>query len=75
MSAGYFGRSHLIWFDDKNPNFTGEQLVKKLVRQGEPIFLYRCAGRVEPPPNDHYWRMMAEHPSMRIYQLEVKKHD
>jgi hypothetical protein len=25
-----------------------------------------------PPPQGYYWRMMDEHPSMKIYQLEVR---
>jgi hypothetical protein len=72
MSAGYFGRSHLIWFDSDDLDPSLEQIVKKVMRRDEPIFLYRCGGRVQPPPDGHYWRMMGEHPSMRIYQLEVK---
>ncbi|MHC5939305.1 hypothetical protein [Nostoc sp.] len=61
-----------IWYDDANPDPAREQTVKKIVRSGEPVFLYRCGGKVQPPPKGYYWRMMQEHPSMRIYQLEIK---
>ncbi len=72
IAAGYFERSHLIWFDSDNPDPSLEKVVKKLMHRGEPIFLYRISGRVQIPPDGYYWRMMDEHPSMRVYQLEVK---
>lgn len=72
MAAGYEGKAHIIWYNSDNPDPSLEQKVKKVVRSGEPIFLYRCSGRVSSPPKGYYWRMMDEHPSMRIYQLEVK---
>jgi hypothetical protein len=72
IAAGYSKKSHVFWYNSDIPNPSHSSMVKKLVRRGEPIFLYRCGGRVEPPPDGHYWRMMGEHPSMRIYQLEVK---
>lgn len=72
LNAGYFGKSHLIWdnSDDLDPSL--ERMMKKAMRQGEPIFLYHCGGRVSPLPTGYYWRMMNEHPSMRIYQLKVR---
>ncbi|MEH1887626.1 hypothetical protein [Nostoc sp.] len=70
LNAGYFGKSHLIWYDSDKPDPSLEQVIRKPMRQGEPVFLYRCGGRVQPPPNGYYWRMMQEHPSMRIYQLD-----
>jgi hypothetical protein len=74
MSAGYFGRSHLLWFDSDNPDPSLEKVVKKLSRdRKEPVFLYRIGGRVQTPPNGYYWRMMGEHPSMRVYQLEARE--
>lgn len=72
MAAGYFGKSHIIWYNSNNHDVSLERLVKKLAQGNEPVFLYRCGGKVQPPPNRHYWRMMDEHPSMRVYQLEVK---
>lgn len=73
MAAGYCKRPHLIWYNSDNPNPSLEKIIKKLIRRrDEPIFLYRCGGRAMPLPQGHYWRIMSEHPSMRIYQLEVK---
>lgn len=72
LNAGYFGKSHLIWYDSDHPDKSLEQVIKKVMRRGEPVFLYRQGGRVLSPPQGYYWRMMAEHPSMRIYQLEVR---
>ncbi|WP_242053761.1 hypothetical protein [Nostoc sp. FACHB-888] len=72
MAAEYLGKSHIIWYDDANPDPSLEQMMKKAMRSCEPVFLYRCGGRVSSPPTGYYWRMMDEYPSMRIYQLELK---
>ncbi|PAX59786.1 hypothetical protein [Brunnivagina elsteri] len=72
MSAGYFGRSHIIWYDSDNPDPSLEQVVKKVMHREEPVFLYRIGGRVQTPRDGYYWRMMNEHPSMRVYQFEVR---
>ena len=72
MAAGYFGKSHLIWYDSDNLDPSLEQVVKASTRHNELIFLYRIGGRAMTPPDGYYWRMMDEHPSMRVYQLEVK---
>ncbi|WP_414756526.1 hypothetical protein [Anabaena sp. CCY 9910] len=50
-------------------------LRKKAMRRGEPVFLYRCGSRISPLPEGYYWRMLDEHPLMRIYQLEIKNGD
>lgn len=39
----------------------------------EPVFLYRCGDRPSLPPERCYWRLMSEHPSLRIYQLEIQE--
>jgi hypothetical protein len=72
LNAGYLGKSHLIWYnsDTDNSDISVEPEIKKAMRRDEPVFLYRCGGRVSLPPHGYYWRMMDEHPSMRIYQLE-----
>ncbi|MBD2364741.1 hypothetical protein H6G36_26815 [Anabaena minutissima FACHB-250] len=72
LNAGYFGKSYLIWYNSNELDPSLERMMKKAMRQGEPVFLYRCGGRVSPLPTGYYWRMMDEHPSMRIYQLEVR---
>jgi hypothetical protein len=70
LNAGYLGRSHLIWD-------SGDQDWRKIILTGllknEPVFLYRCGDRPSPPPDNCYWRLMPEHPSLRMYQLEVRE--
>jgi len=72
MNAGYCGKSHVIWYDDGKADSDNGRSLSSAMRQGEPVFLYRCGGRVQPPPDGYCWRMMVEHPSMRVYQLEIK---
>lgn len=72
LNAGYHGKSHLIWYDSNNPDPSLEQVVQKLIRRGEPVFIFRCGDRTMPLPQQYYWQMMEERPSMRIYQLEAK---
>jgi hypothetical protein len=72
LNAGYIGRSHLIWYDNNNSDPSLEKLVKRLMRSDEPIFLYRSNARTMSAPQGYYWRIISEHPSMRIYQLEAK---
>ena len=71
LHAEYLGKSHLIWYNSDYPDPSLEKLIKKIHRD-EPIFLYRCGNIALPLPQEHYWRMMSEHPSMRVYQLETK---
>ncbi len=74
INAGYKGRSHIIWYDNaKKPDPSLEDAVKSGISRDEPTFLYRCGNRVQSPPDGYYWRMMNEHPSTRIYQLEVRE--
>ena len=76
LNAGYVGRSHLIWYDNNNPEPSLKKVVKKSIRSDEPVFLYRCCGgRAMPAPQGYYWRIMEEYPSMRVYQLEVRNSD
>ena len=75
VHSSYRGKSHLIWYDSGKPDADLEQVVWPGMRRGELTFLYRCGGRTMPPPPGHYWRMMSEHPSMLIYQLEVRDED
>ena len=73
IAAGYVGRSHVIWYNSDRPDPSLEKEIKKLLRRDEPIFLYRIGGRAMQLPEGYYWRIMDEHPSMRVYQLEVKE--
>ncbi|MEP0873556.1 hypothetical protein NDA01_27735 [Trichocoleus desertorum AS-A10] len=75
LNAGYYGTAHIVWYNDTAPNLKLEKAVKDGIRKDEPTLLYRCGSRAQPPPNGYYWRLMAEHPSNRIYQLEVKDED
>jgi hypothetical protein len=70
LHARYFGRSHIIW-DSGDQNLLKTTLTRLL--KDEPVFLYRCGERPSHPPIGCYWRLMPEHPSLRIYQLEVRE--
>jgi hypothetical protein len=39
----------------------------------EPLFIYRCNDKLSVTPEHCLWRLMVEHPSLRIYQLEAKE--
>ena len=73
VNAGYYGKSHIVWYDDSAPDPDLEQVAKTGIQRDEPTFLYRCGDRVQAPPDGYYWRLMSEHPSMRVYQLEFSK--
>jgi hypothetical protein len=75
VNAGYWGNSHLLWHNDAEPSSDLEQALKVAIGQQEPTFLYRCGDRTLQAPEGFYWRMIAEHPSTRIYQLEVSEND
>lgn len=74
VSAGYWGNSHLIWYNDAQPEPEWEQALKEAINQQEPTFLYRVGERTLGPPEGYYW-LMTEHPSTRVYQLEVNDED
>jgi hypothetical protein len=68
MSAGYFGKSHLIWDDGQDR----EREIFTALRRHEPIFLYRQGARPSPTVEGYGWRSIGEHPSLRMYQLEME---
>ncbi len=70
LNAGYLGRSHIIW-DSGDQNLLKTTLTGLL--KDEPVFLYRCGDRPSAPPIGCYWRLMGEHPRLRIYQLELRE--
>jgi hypothetical protein len=74
LNAGYNGKSHLFWLHEEAEPGLNRHL-QQLDRKGEPIFAYRCGNRLPMPPDGYYWRMIPEHPSMRVYQLEVRDDD
>lgn len=71
FAAGYRATAHVIW-DSAAATLEPTTIFKGYLRRGEPTFLYRCGDRPTPPPVDCYWRLMTEHPSLRMYQLERK---
>ena len=75
VSGGYWGNSHLFWYNEAQEDPDNEQALKEAIRPKEPTFLYRVSARTIEPPTGYYWRMIAEHPSTRIYQLEVEEND
>lgn len=68
MGAGYFGKAHLLWDDGKDR----EREVFTALMRNEPIFLYRLGTRPTPTVEGYVWRLIGEHPSLRLYQLEVE---
>jgi hypothetical protein len=68
MGAGYFGKAHLIWDDGQDR----EREIFTALMRNEPIFLYRQVARPTPRVEGYCWRLIAEHPSLRIYQLEME---
>ena len=69
LAAGYKARAHMVW-DSSGTDFALEEIFKGKFRRHEPVFLYRCGDRPMQPPVGCYWRLMTEHPSLRVYQLE-----
>jgi hypothetical protein len=69
MNAEYMGKAYLIW-DAGNQTWDKPALTGVL--RDEPVFLYRCGDRPSPSPEKCYWRLITEHPSLRIYQLEIQ---
>jgi hypothetical protein len=67
MGAGYFGKAHLIWDDGQDR----EREIFTALMRNEPIFLYRQGARPSPRVEGYCWRLIAEHPSWRMYQLEM----
>ncbi len=68
MGAGYFGKGHLIWDDGKDR----EREIFTALMRNEPIFLYRLGARPSPTVEGYVWRLIGEHPSLRVYQLVVE---
>ncbi|MEG4242945.1 MULTISPECIES: hypothetical protein [unclassified Microcoleus] len=68
MGAGYFGKAHLIWDDGKD----GEREIFTALMRNEPIFLYRQGVRPTPTVEGYVWRLIGEHPSLRVYELQVE---
>jgi hypothetical protein len=71
MNAGYFGKANLIWDDGKDR----EREIFTTLMRNEPIFLYRQRARPSPTVEGYCWRLIGEHPSLRVYELdqEVEK--
>ena len=72
MATGYEARAHIIW-DSPASGVKLADVLKNSLRHHEPIFLYRLSDRPLPPPSGHYWRLIPEYPTLRMYQLELKE--
>ncbi|MEG4850895.1 hypothetical protein QUB10_08285 [Microcoleus sp. B5-D4] len=68
MGVGYFGKAHLIWDDGKD----GQREIFTALLRNEPIFLYRQGVRPTPTVEGYVWRLIGEHPSLRVYELVVE---
>ena len=68
MGAGYFGKAHLIWDGGQDR----EREIFTALMRNEPIFLYRQGARPSPKVEGYCWRLIGEHPSLRVYQLQVE---
>ena len=68
MGAGYFSKAHLIWDDGQDR----EREIFTTLMRNERIFLYRQGTHVSPTAEGYYWRLIGEHPSLRMYQLEME---
>ncbi|MEG5043544.1 hypothetical protein [Microcoleus sp. B4-C1] len=68
MGAGYFGKAHLIWDDSQDR----EREIFTALMRNEPIFLYRQGARPSPTVEGYGWRLIGEHPSLRVYELVVE---
>ena len=68
MGAGYFSKAHLIWDDGQQRE---REIFTALIRN-EPIFLYRQGARPTPTVEGYGWRLISEHPSLRVYELQVE---
>jgi len=67
-SAGYFSKAHLIWDGGQDR----EREIFTALMRNEPIFLYRQGARPTPTVEGYGWRLIVEHPSLRMYQLEME---
>jgi hypothetical protein len=68
IGAGYFGKAHLIWDDGQDR----EREIFTALMRNEPIFLYRQGARPSPTVEGYGWRLIGEHPSLRVYELEME---
>ncbi|MEG4940278.1 hypothetical protein [Microcoleus sp. F4-D5] len=66
--VGYSGKAHLIWDGGQDR----EREIFTALMRNEPIFLYRLGTRPTPTVEGYVWRLIGEHPSLRLYQLEVE---
>ena len=71
MATGYQARAHMVW-DSSGADFRFGDVFRGKLKRDEPVFIYRCGDRPMQPPTGCYWRLINEHPSLRMYQLERK---
>jgi hypothetical protein len=57
----------LIWDDGQDRQ---REIFSALMRN-EPIFMYRQGTLPSPTVEGYCWRLIGEHPSLRMYQLKM----
>jgi len=72
LGTGYTGKSHLFWL---LPNDDFRADLQRIYQKGDVILGYQCGDLMAPAPEGFGWRILAEHPSTRIYQLEEQEVD
>ncbi|MEM9214687.1 MAG: hypothetical protein AAGD25_10105 [Cyanobacteria bacterium P01_F01_bin.150] len=68
--CGYRGNAQVIWYNEDVSNDWVQEALQEGIRKDEPVLLYRTGMTTSSAPTGYYWRMVPEHPSTRIYQLE-----
>jgi hypothetical protein len=72
LQAGYRGKAQIIWYVDNGEDESYQPGLQKAIKAPGPTFLYRCGEQKLPLPKGYYWRLMAEYPTQRVYQLELQ---
>ncbi|NJM57692.1 MAG: hypothetical protein HC857_09980 [Synechococcales cyanobacterium RU_4_20] len=72
LAADYRSTAHLCLYDNRNPYPGIEAEALEGLKHQQPVFSYRSAIACSQPPSHYSWRVIAEHPTLRFYQLEAQ---
>ncbi len=72
FTAGYHRPCHFIRNPDNLSNSSYWDEVRYGIQQDEPVFIYRYGNRLQSAPEGYYWSPIDEHPSTRIYRLQIR---